>query len=106
VFNLFKVPARKFLYESDFNCACACTVGIISEENTKPLSAEAARAVDREHSKDFVLSPSKISPLVQYSTSSAKVGKDVDVPAEIPRKLEVNCDLAQSSMIVQFVQRF
>lgn len=60
---------------------------IISEEKTKPLSVEAARAIDREHSKDSVLSPSKISP-VETSTLSAKGGKDVDVPAEIPRKLE------------------
>lgn len=61
---------------------------IVSEEKTKPLSAEAARSVDREHSKDSVLSPSKISPVVQTSTLSGKGGKDVDVPAEIPRKLE------------------
>lgn len=62
--------------------------GIISEENTKPLSAEAARAVGREHSKDSVNSTSKVLPLVQTSTSSANIGKDVDVHAKIPRKLE------------------
>lgn len=70
--------------------------GNISEENTKPLSAEAARVVDREHSKDSVISISKVLPLVQTSTSSANVGKDVDLPAKILRKLE-NLHTTQTS---------